>query len=192
MDTFYIFVYIHLISLITGFGAVIAIDTFGLAWILGWFGVDLALVRRAANVTQRLIWLGFIGLVCSGSVMLYMKGHLDNLMWVKLFLVGMVGLNGVFLHFIKKQLEKLGENITNVPKKIYFRIGLASGISQLGWWGATTIGYYHRQVVPFSSWPQQPILVIGIIIFIIGLVALVGEKITDEKTVPPPTPGPGT
>jgi hypothetical protein len=182
MDTFYILVFLHLAFLVIGFGSVVVIDAFGLAWLLKLFGVDLNLVRRVASVTQRLIWLGYAGMLATGIPMLVIKGHLDNLMYIKLFLVGMVGLNGVFLHFIKKGLDSLGEDIQQVPPKYYFRIGLASAVSQTGWWGAMFIGYYHRQVSPYASWPQDPWIIIGGIILLIGTVALIGERLTSNKS----------
>lgn len=130
----------HLVSLVVGFGAVIVIDSFGLAWLVKWRSVTLSLVTRVAEVTQRLIWLGFLGLVLTGSGMVMIRGGISDIQWIKLFLVAMVGVNGVFLHTIKKQMESIKDDA--VPRSVMFRIGLASTISQIGWWGATLIGFY--------------------------------------------------
>jgi hypothetical protein len=192
MDTpiYYIFLFMHLISLVIGFGSVIVIDAFGFFWMIKGLGVDLTLMRRVAHVTQRLIWLGFIGLIISGIPMLVLKGTLSDLTKLKLFLVIMIGLNGVFLHFIKKRLDELGANIEKVPGKLFFRIGLASVISQFGWWSATFIGFYNRQVKRPPEWSEYYLLIIGIIIFLIGTISTVGETATDKNEIDPNTPGP--
>ncbi len=174
---FYIFLFIHLVSLLVGFGAVIVIDTFGLLWMLG--KKTLADVGKVANVTQVLIWIGWSGLVLSGSMLLYTKGYIDNLTWIKLFLVAMVGVNGLFMHFIKKQMDALGA-VSELPKSLFFKISMASTISQLGWWGAIMIGFVHRHIESYIPWPGQPFAIIGLLASIIILVALCGTYITRE------------
>jgi hypothetical protein len=178
---YYFLLFGHLISLVVGFGAVIVIDAFGLLWLIKWWGVDLTLVRRVANITQRLIWVGFTGLVLTGIPMLLMKGTVSDMTIIKLALVAMVGLNGVFLHYIKKMLDALGQDITDVPAKVYFRISLASAISQIGWWGATAIGFLNRQVGYKPAWASNYLLIIGLLVFALGLAALVGEYRTSRR-----------
>lgn len=175
---FYIFLFIHLASLLVGFGAVIVIDTFGLLWMLG--KKTLVDVNKVANVTQVLIWIGWTGLVLSGSGLLYNKGFIDNLTWIKLFLVAMVGVNGVFLHTIKKQMDKLGA-ITELPRPLFFKISLASTISQIGWWGAILIGFVHRHIESYIPWPGNPFAIIGLLASIILLVAICGTVITRQS-----------
>lgn len=176
-----IVLFLHVISFIVGFGAVIVIDTFGLVWLLKWWGVDLSLLKKVAGITQRLIWLGWVGLVVTGAVLLYMKGVVSGLTQLKVFLVLMVGINGVFMHFIKKSLEALPEAANNVPRNIIFRISLASFISQLGWWGATLIGFLNRQVKPPISFPYPVWFVIAGICLLIAFLALIGESLTRNK-----------
>jgi len=170
--------FVHIVSFIIGFGAVIVIDSFGLLWLLK--KTKFAFVMDVANVTQKLIWLGWVGLVASGSIMLFWKGHIDNLMWIKLFLVLMVGLNGVLLDRIKKSLESLSgdEQITNQHK---FRIGLASSISQLGWWGALTIGYFHHNISHVINWPNQSFFIIGVVVVFILFAAGAGEYLARQS-----------
>ncbi|GEM_PF-1616574 len=182
---YYFLLFGHLISLVVGFGAVIVIDTFGLLWLARMWGVDLTLVRRVANITQRLIWIGFTGLILTGIPMLYINGTVSDMTIIKLSLVAMIGLNGVFLHFIKKMLDALGEDITDVPAKVYFRISLASAISQIGWWGATAIGFLNRQVGHKPAWASNYLLILGLLIFALGLAAVVGEYMTKSKPNPP-------
>jgi hypothetical protein len=165
-------IFIHIISFIIGFGAVIVIDTFGLLWLLK--KTKLATVNTVADVTEKLIWVGWFGLILSGTVLLLEKGFIDNLTWIKLFFVAMLGVNGLFLHSIKKSMERLG-NPEELPKSIMFRTGLASSISQLGWWGALTIGILHRQFSNHIAWPSNPGIIIAIICALIATAALVGE-----------------
>lgn len=177
---FYIALFVHLISLVLGFGAVFIIDIFGLLWLLKLWGVNLDLVRRVATITQRLIWVGFIGLVLSGIPLLMLKGTISDLTKIKLALVVLVGLNGIFLHYIKQSLDALGDNITDVPKQLMFRISLASFVSQLGWWGATAIGFYNRHIGEQMDWTQYYIPIIGLIVFVIGTVWTIGEFMTGK------------
>ena len=152
MDTllFYVFLGVHIISLIIGMGAVLVIDTAGVLWLLK--KTKLSSVMSMARLTQPLIWIGWSGLVISGSVLLTLKGSVDALTKLKLFLVLMVGLNGFFLHLIKKSMESIkGEH---VPAKLMFKIALASAISQIGWWGAIVIGFLHRHWRHHIDWPS--------------------------------------
>ncbi|MBI4049528.1 MAG: hypothetical protein HY395_01790 [Candidatus Doudnabacteria bacterium] len=175
---FYIFLFLHIVSLVIGFGSVIVVDTFGLLWILK--RRDLAAVNRVADVTQKLIWIGWFGLVLSGTVMLTSKGFIDNLMWIKLFFVLLLGLNGIYLHVLKKAFGKF-EQSNMVPVIYKFRIGLASFVSQLGWWGALTIGYLHANWQHYIPWPASPWLYIGGIAIMILATALIGEIVLRKK-----------
>jgi hypothetical protein len=155
MDTplFYVFLFMHLATLVVGFGAVIVIDSFGLLWLFK--KVPLSQVMKVAETTQKLIWLGWSGMVLSGLVLITSKGYVDNLTKIKIFFVLMVGLNGIYLHFIKKRMEQLKEGEL-VPKLLLLRTGLASTISQTGWWGAMLIGFLHRHIEHNIPWPSNP------------------------------------
>lgn len=181
MDTpiFYSLLFIHIISLITGFGAVIVIDFFGLMWMTK--KVPLSQVNQTAHITQRLIWIGWTGLVLSGTGMIILKGYIDNLTAIKLFLVALLGLNGIFLHIIKKSLEGHNENLP-LPAQALFRITLASTISQFGWWGAIIIGFLHRHIDHYINWPAHPSLWISGILLAISIAAIVGEIALRKKS----------
>ena len=179
MDTplFYIFLFVHLISLAVGFGAVIVIDMFGLLWTMK--KISLALVNQVAGFTQRLVWLGWGGLVASGIVLIVLKGYIDNLTMIKLFFVAMLGVNGVLLHFIKKRMEQVRDG--ELPADLRFRIAFSSVLSQIGWWGAISIGFVHRHIRHTINWPTHPEYVIAglaIVCIVIGCVgiATVGKK----------------
>jgi hypothetical protein len=177
---YYVLLFGHLIGLVIGFGSVIVIDTFGSLWMFKMWGVDLKLVQRVANITQRLIWLGFSLLVATGIPMLVMKGTFSDMTKIKMFLVLMVGLNGVFLHLIKKSMDALGD-VQEVPARIIFRISLASTISQIGWWGATLIGFLNRQVRITPAWTEHWIVIIGAILFFLGMFAVIGNLLTRNR-----------
>jgi hypothetical protein len=172
MDTpvFYIFLFLHLISLIVGFGAVFVIDTFGLLWLVK--KVPITRVVSVARITQVLIWIGWAGLVISGTVLISIKHHIDSLTVIKLFFVLLLGLNGLYLHFTKKNFESLHDT-DSVPMLYRLRIGLASAVSQLGWWGAFTIGFLHRHWRHEINWPQHPVwIMIGL--YIVVVLAFIG------------------
>jgi len=175
---FYFFLALHITSLIVGMGSVIIIDTFGLLWLLK--KTDLAKVIRIAQTTQKLIWIGWGGLVLSGLGLITLKGYIDNLTIIKLFFVVLVGANGVFLHYIKKSMKKIQNN--SLSPRIIFNISLASTISQVGWWSAILIGLLHRHWRHKIDWPQSPELyIIGITALII-LVAFLGKTFLSDST----------
>ena len=171
--TFYIFLFIHLISLIVGFGAVLITDFFGLLWLRK--QVSTKFMVEASGWAKTLIWLGWFGLVFSGLVLLTQKGYVDNLTQIKLFFVAMIGANGVFLHKIHIALERLGN--ANMSSRLKFRIVVASIISQVGWWGAIFIGFIHRHWRHNISWPDNPWLYMAIIGGAFMALLLIGELI---------------
>src|SRR3989344_2543365 len=116
---FYIALFIHLSSLIMGFGAVMVIDTFGFLWLLR--KVTLETVVKVAHITQMLIWFGWVGLVASGLFLIIAKGYVDNLTQLKLFFVLILGLNGIALHFLKQGFTRY-EKEDWVPDLYKFRI----------------------------------------------------------------------
>ncbi len=165
MPPFLLLLAVHIVSLVTGMGAVLVIDVFGLLWMLK--RVPLALVVRVADVTQRLIWLGWFGLVASGIGLIMIKGSVDNLFLIKLYFVLLVGANGIFMHTIKRALQAAqGETL---PAGVVGRIALASTISQVGWWGAITIGFLHNNWRGVINWPPHPA---GLMVALTALILL--------------------
>jgi hypothetical protein len=175
---FYIALFIHLISLIIGFGAVIVIDTFGFLLLIN--KQPLSMPKKVANITQVLIWVGWTGLVISGINLIVLKGYLDSLTLIKLFFVLLLGLNGIFLHVIKKALDKF-KTFNDVPKLWRFRIGLASLISQTGWWAAIFIGFIHRHINHSINWPENPLTWLFGLSLIFIFIILIGEILFKKK-----------
>lgn len=170
--------FVHIISLVVGFGSVLIIDTFGLLWLLK--KAPLSFVMKVANVTQRLIWLGWFGLVASGSYLLWFKGFTDNLTWMKLFFVALVGLNGIWLHFIKKGFERI-QNNPQIPPRSIFDMSLSTAISQIGWWSAIVIGFLHHEWRGNINWPPNPFTIMGVLIAAIILTIALGKIVRQKK-----------
>jgi hypothetical protein len=132
--------FLHLIFLITAFGSIIVIDTFGLLYLLN--KRTLKEVDAVARITQLLIWLGFFGLVFTGLLLTGGVIPSTGIRSVKMLFVGMLGLNGIFLHTIRQSYQTyLNRKFIELPLSIRIRIFLASAISQIGWWGAIIIGF---------------------------------------------------
>ena len=157
---FYGALFFHIVSLVVGFGAVIVIDAVGLLWVRG--RVPARRLLNVAEITQKIIWIGWSGLIISGFVMLYLKGFVDALTTIKIFLVAMIGINGLALHFIKKALHGIAR-YESVPPALKYHVVLFSIVSQLGWWGAIVIGFMHRHIKHYWDWPSSPVP------FILGL-----------------------
>ena len=177
----HIFLFIHLASLILGFGAVLVIDTFGFLWIIK--KVKLSFVKQVANVTQPLIWIGWTGLVLTGIPLIFMKGGVSGLATIKIFAVLMVGLNGIFLHTIKKSMDALPDELP-IPSIIKFRMTLASFISQAGWWTAIVIGFLNNKLKINAPTVSDPFFYIYLILGSILLVFILGEmfiKMIDNR-----------
>jgi hypothetical protein len=180
MDTtaFYIVLFLHLVSLIVAFGSVLVIDVFGLLWVCR--KDSLSHVFKVAGVTQKLIWIGWAGLVASGIPLLVMKAYVDNLTKLKIFLVLLVGLNGLFLDAVKRAGEKVPEG-ARPPAVLIYQMGLTSAISQLGWWGTIVIGFIHHNIEHVVQWPKKPwLLMVAITAFFLG-VYLAGKLIFRKK-----------
>lgn len=178
LETNHILLFIHLVSLITGFGAVIVIDTFGLLWILG--KVKMSFVTQVANITQRLIWLGYTGLVLTGIPLILMKESISGLSTLKIFVVLLVGLNGVYLHFIKKSMGQVSDDM-QVSSLNKFRITLATFVSQAGWWTAIVIGFLNNKLKTSAPVLENPFGIIIPVLIGVFFVLILGELIFRKK-----------
>lgn len=129
---------IHLLSLATGFGAVLAVDGYALAVLLGRRTIVHLLAFSA--VADRYIWLGFTALGLSG---VYLNADIGGF-WTGLnmaaFLV--VGLNGVYARTIRERLPTLppGAGARALPRPWLLRALLAGLLSQAAWWTSILIG----------------------------------------------------
>ena len=129
--------FVHLASLVAGFGAVLALDWWGLQWLLG--RRTLPEVAGLSGGTHHLVWIGLGGLVLSGVLLSPDLG--SPLTQLKLVLVLVVSLNGVQAHALQRRLELLAE----LPRAILARCVLTAGVSQVGWWGCMVIGFVNSR-----------------------------------------------
>lgn len=129
----------HLAALVTGFGAVLAMDWLGLRWMLR--RLDLPTLLRTTHNAHLLVWLGLAGLVASGALL---SPNLDSTRTrLKLVAVLAVALNGLW---VSRLQQRLGEHTeTRPPWSLVAAGGLAATISQAGWWTATTVGFLSSQ-----------------------------------------------
>ncbi len=174
----HIVLFVHFVSLIVGFGSVIVIDTFGLLWLLK--KVKLTFVNQVANVTQPLIWIGWTLLVLTGIPLILMKGSVSGLSTLKIFAVLVVGLNGVYLHIIKKSMGEVTDE-TVLPNLAKFRITLASTISQAGWWTAIVIGFLNNKLKTNAPQIEHPFSIIVPVLVVLVFVLVSGELIFRRK-----------
>ena len=134
-------VLLHLISVIIGFGAVIVIDTYGLLWLLK--RKTLSEVLSVAHITQKLIWLGWFGAVISGFWIINWHWPRSEVLQTKVYLVILLGLNGVWLHILKHHLDQLSKKTKLViPPGIKLLMATTTVISQVGWWSIILIGFW--------------------------------------------------
>ncbi|MEV6972679.1 hypothetical protein [Kitasatospora sp. NPDC093806] len=129
----------HLAALVVGFGAVLAIDYYGLLWVLG-----RRTLREVVDFTAPLhvpVWGGLAGLTLSGVLL---EPRLDaGLTQLKLFLVLLIALNGVYATTLHRRLAAYGER--RPPARLLARGAGSALVSQAGWWGAVLIGFYNTQ-----------------------------------------------
>ncbi len=169
---FFIVLFVHLSGLVLGFGSVLVTDLYGLLWLRD--RVRFPDLVQVSGITEKFIWAGWGTMVAAGIPLILLKGFVDELMIVKLFFVGLIGLNGIPLHFLHKRIENIDEG-EHVPGIVMFRLSLTLAVSQLGWWSAMTIGFLHRHVQSVITWPDSPWLVSGLILAAILLIWAVGE-----------------
>lgn len=126
---------VHLVALVIGFGAVLVLDCYALLW---WRGRRSSTqLTRVASATQLPIWLGLIGLVLSGA--LCQPNFASRLTWVKLGLVLLVMLNGLYAHAVGERLVRADAEA--IPPGLLRHTGALVLVSQLGWCSAVIIGF---------------------------------------------------
>jgi hypothetical protein len=132
--------FVHLVSMAVGFGAVIMTDFYGALWLLGHRTVgDVVSLAIAAHT---LISMAVGGLLASGIAL---RPDLTSpLARLKLGLVLVLMLNGVAaqrtLHTLRHTLPSEVSG-ANIPWDAFRRTLAAAAVSQSTWWGAIAIGF---------------------------------------------------
>ena len=130
---------LHVLSLVLAFGSVVVIDWHGLLWLMGRRGLHES--TRLAAAAGPLIWLGLAGLLASGALLNPDLG--SPMAWTKLILVLAVALNGAMTSTTARLLCDLPRTVlpTSLPRHLQAKVFTATAVSQIGWWGAITIGF---------------------------------------------------
>lgn len=127
--------FVHLTSLVVGFGAVLSVDWVALLWVLRRRRLTDVLVT-ASNMHVP-IWAGYAGLVLSG--VLLEPSMSSGVTQVKLGLVLLIGWNGLVAMWLHQLLQ--GE----VRRTMFLASASCAAVSQLGWWGAMVIGFVNAR-----------------------------------------------
>jgi hypothetical protein len=126
--------FIHLISLVVGFGAVLAVDWYGLLSLSR--RVTIGDVVLIAERMTPLIWIGLAGLAASGVLL---KPDLGSwLVVIKLCCVLGVGIVGVLALATSRQMER---QMPTPTRSLIHRGMVLAGLSQSFWWTAVLIGF---------------------------------------------------
>ena len=174
---FYVLLFVHLSGLVLGFGSVLVTDLYGSLWLLG--RQPYRQVVAVSAVTEKFVWVGWSTMIAAGIPLLVIKGQIDNLMWIKLFFVVLIGLNGLALHRVQKRAADFGPG-DELPSRFVVWSATSLTVSQIGWWGAMLIGFLHRHVQSVIQWPPAPWPVLGPALLLLGLgaIGLVARAIT--------------
>jgi hypothetical protein len=131
--------FLHLVSLVVGFGAVLAVDWVALLWAVR--RRHFSDVLRAADNVHVPVWVGYAGLLVTGTLLNPDLG--SRLTSLKIALVLVVGWNGALAMALHRGLVAAPSG--EVPRRLIVWAGLSATVSQVGWWGATVIGFLNAR-----------------------------------------------
>jgi hypothetical protein len=128
--------FMHLGSLVLGFGAVLIADHFLLLWLLG--RTTFAETMSATRLLHLPVWTGLTGLVVSGTLLNPVLS--SGLTQLKLGFVFALTLNGLQLPILGRRMA----DSAGTPSRQLLAWGIAATtISQICWWGAVWIGLWN-------------------------------------------------
>ncbi|MEX2984153.1 hypothetical protein [Streptomyces sp. C36] len=131
--------FVHLASLVLGFGAVLVADYYGLLWIMG--RCELRDALGSANRLHLPIWAGLAGLVASG---LFLHPNISSTMTcAKLVMVLGLTLNGLQAGLLGKHMARDADGAPSTRLLVWG--GATATVSQICWWGAVVIGFINSQ-----------------------------------------------
>jgi hypothetical protein len=126
--------FVHLISLVVGFGSVLAVDWYGLLSLS--HRVTIGDVLLTAERMTPLIWIGLAGLTASGALL---RPNLSSwLIVVKLCCVLGVGIVGVLALATSRLMER---QMPTPARSLIHRGMVLAAASQSFWWTAVVIGF---------------------------------------------------
>jgi hypothetical protein len=134
--------FVHLLSLVVGLGAVVVLDAYGAGCLLR--RRSPVVVARLAGSFEPLIWTGLVGLTVSGTLL---APNLNSpLTWLKLGAVIIAGLNGINAQGLREAVQTLPDTtpLWALPRHLLGRLLVTTALSQAAWWIAVTIGYWNN------------------------------------------------
>ncbi|MCQ4122649.1 hypothetical protein [Rhodococcus tibetensis] len=131
--------FVHLASLVLGFGGVLIADYLVLVWISG--RSTLAEAIRGAERLHLPIWAGLAGLVASGA---FLEPNLTSVLTrTKLGLVLVLTINGLQALILSRHIAH--SNTAHLPPRLTVWGVATATISQVCWWGAVWIGFWNAE-----------------------------------------------
>ncbi|MFD4179725.1 hypothetical protein [Rhodococcus sp. NPDC058514] len=131
--------FVHLASLVLGFGGVLVADYLVLVWLSG--RCTLAEAIRGAERLHLPIWAGLAGLVASGALL--EPDLASDLTRIKMALVLALTVNGLQALILSRRISQ-HDSIPLTPRLMVWGAATAM-VSQLCWWGAVWIGFWNAQ-----------------------------------------------
>jgi hypothetical protein len=126
--------FVHLCSLILGFGAVLVGDYFFTLWALR--RTTFAEAISSASRLHLLVWSGLVGLVLSGTLL--EPDLRSGATLLKLAFVAVLTVNGLQATILSKRMESIGGT---PPIQLLAWGAATTAMSQICWWGAVVIGF---------------------------------------------------
>ena len=114
-----------------GFGSVLVTDLYGALWLAG--RQPYRQVVAVSGVTEKFVWIGWSLMVAAGIPLLVIKGQIDNLMWIKLFFVALIGVNGLALSLVQSA-PVTSDQAMSSRRVSWSGRRSRSFVSQIGWW----------------------------------------------------------
>ncbi|MRH89558.1 hypothetical protein GFY24_19260 [Nocardia sp. SYP-A9097] len=131
--------FIHLASLVLGFGGVLIADSLALRWVAR--RTTLSETLQGMSRLHLPIWLGLAGLVGSGCVL---EPNLSSTMTqTKLVMVLVLTLNGIQATALSRRLR--GQEDARLTPGLLAWSATTGLVSQVCWWTATAIGFLNAQ-----------------------------------------------
>lgn len=131
--------FVHLASLVIGFGGVLMGDYLVLRWLAGRSSFAEAL--HGMNRLHTPIWIGLAGLIVSGAVL--EPNLASNLTRTKLALVLILTLNGLQARVLSRRLAH--HTSTPLTTRLLLWAAVSGLVSQFSWWGAILIGFWNAE-----------------------------------------------
>ncbi len=127
--------FVHLASLVLGFGAVLVADYLIAVWLVG--RSTFAEAVSGVDRLHLLVWTGLIGMVVSGALL---EPNLATVLTrAKLVLVLLLTLNGLQAMILNKRMKASTDALS---ARLFAWGAVTTVVSQGCWWGAMWIGFW--------------------------------------------------